>query len=318
LEERKVDNRLRKNEICIISLPSCGYVFSSSPSCFIAYGFKRSALEMEILRGLLQERRIEPYEAGSLFTPAQQVFCQKICSKIIQSQFCIVLLNNESVSGVQTTNANVYTEYGLMLGFNKFIIPFQHEEYELPFNVAGLDTIKYNNSSFKAKAAMAIDQVIATTTRTEPTPAVSPDIGAYLLLKGWIVSQVDTPGDKALFQLGAVCNFNFCIDFTGNRYMYFGNFPKMSPSVIAWRIYKLIQILDERIGGLDYKLESGVVTEQQRGVLLQFRKTVEISILVKDAADREALFDLVAGYSIKPDIFAVADVASAVSQSGMY
>jgi hypothetical protein len=107
-----LDNRLRKNEICIVSLPGCGYVFSSSPSCFIAYGFNRSALQMEILRGLLLERRIEAYEAAGVLAPAQQVFCQKICSKIIQSQFCIVLVNNESVSGVQTTNANVYMEYG--------------------------------------------------------------------------------------------------------------------------------------------------------------------------------------------------------------
>jgi predicted nucleotide-binding protein len=124
----------------------------SSPSCFIAYGFKRSALEMEILRALLLERRIETYEAAGELAPAQQVFCQKICSKIIQSQFCIVLVNNESVRGVQMTNANVYMEYGLMLGFNKCVIPFQHEDYELPFNVSGLDTIKYNNASFKAKA----------------------------------------------------------------------------------------------------------------------------------------------------------------------
>jgi hypothetical protein len=91
--EDLLDNRLRKNEICIISLPSCGYVFSSSPSCFIGYGFNRSTLEMEILRTLLSERRIEAYEAGGNLAPGQQVFCQKICSKIIQSQFCIVLVN---------------------------------------------------------------------------------------------------------------------------------------------------------------------------------------------------------------------------------
>jgi hypothetical protein len=132
-----LDNRVRKNEICVVGLPGCGYVFSSSPSCFIAYGFNRSALEMEILRALLKERRIETYEAGGELAPAQQVFCQKICSKIVQSQFCIVLLNNETVDGVQTTNANVYMEYGLMLGFNKCIVPFQHEDYHLPFNVSG-------------------------------------------------------------------------------------------------------------------------------------------------------------------------------------
>ena len=116
------------------------------------------------------------------------------------------------------------------------------------FNVSGLDTIKYNNTSFKAKAAAAIDQAIVTTTRTETAPAVSPDVGAYLLLKGWLVCVLESAGEKALYQLGAVCFFNLCVDFTGNRYMYFGNFPKVPPSVIAWRINKLIQIIDERMG----------------------------------------------------------------------
>ena len=91
---------------------------------------------MEIPRASLAQRRIEAYEAGGALAPAQQVFCQKICSKIIQSQFCIVLLNNENVGGIQTTNANVYMEYGLVLGFNRYIIPFKHEDYQLPFNVA--------------------------------------------------------------------------------------------------------------------------------------------------------------------------------------
>jgi hypothetical protein len=62
-----------KNEICVVGLPSCDYVFSSSPSCFIAYGFNRSALEMEILRAVLAQRRIEAYEAGGRLAPAQQV-----------------------------------------------------------------------------------------------------------------------------------------------------------------------------------------------------------------------------------------------------
>jgi hypothetical protein len=100
--------------------------------------------------------------------------------------------------------------------------------------------------------------------------------------------------------------------------MYFGNFPKVAPSVIAWRINKLIQIIDERIGGMEFRVQSGIVTEQQRNLLLQLRKTVEIWILVKDAEDREALLKFVAESSIRPDVFTLADVASEVGKSGMY
>ena len=136
-----MDKRIRRNEICIIGLPRCDFVFSSTRSCFIAYGFEESSLEMTILRRLLEERNIQPVEAGGTLAPGQNAFCSKICSKIIVAQFCAVLLNNEERVDIEIPNANVNMEYGLMLGFNKYVIPFQHSSQKLPFNVAGLDTM---------------------------------------------------------------------------------------------------------------------------------------------------------------------------------
>lgn len=107
-----VDTRIRKNERCVIGLPACDYVFSSTRSCFIAYGFATSALERDLLKGILQERGIEPVEAGGQIDPGKFVFCTKICSKIIVAQFCVVLLNRDTAGH----NANVNIEYGLMLG----------------------------------------------------------------------------------------------------------------------------------------------------------------------------------------------------------
>src|SRR5437879_4581546 len=115
-----MDKRIRRNEICVIGLPRCDFVFSSTRSCFIAYEFGTSDLEMTILRRLLQDRGIEPVEAGAAMAPGQNAFCVKICSKIIVSQFCIILLTH----GGGAPNANVNMEYGLMLGFNKYVIPF--------------------------------------------------------------------------------------------------------------------------------------------------------------------------------------------------
>ena len=51
-----MDKRIRRNEICVIGLPRCDFVFSSTRSCFIGYGFKESTLEMTILKKLLQTR----------------------------------------------------------------------------------------------------------------------------------------------------------------------------------------------------------------------------------------------------------------------
>src|SRR5713101_3924198 len=158
-----MDKRIRRNELCVIGLPRCDFVFSSTRTCFIGYGFAQSALEMAILRNLLGARGIEAVEAGGTLAPGQNAFCAKICSKIIVAQFCIILMNNDIKNGAEIPNANVNMEYGLMLGFNKYVIPFQRESQALPFNVAGLDTVKYSNQNFERKASEAIDAAITTT-----------------------------------------------------------------------------------------------------------------------------------------------------------
>jgi hypothetical protein len=71
---------------------------SSTRTCFIAYGFQSSPLEVSVLRRLLEDRGIQAEEAGGSIAPGHNVFCAKICSKIITAQFCIVLINNVEVS----------------------------------------------------------------------------------------------------------------------------------------------------------------------------------------------------------------------------
>jgi hypothetical protein len=69
-----VDTRIRKNERCVIGLPACDYVFSSTRSCFIAYGFTTSGLERDILKTILKERGIEAIEAGGFIEPGKFAF----------------------------------------------------------------------------------------------------------------------------------------------------------------------------------------------------------------------------------------------------
>jgi hypothetical protein len=33
-----MDKTIRRNQICVVGLPRCDFVFSSTPTCFIAYG----------------------------------------------------------------------------------------------------------------------------------------------------------------------------------------------------------------------------------------------------------------------------------------
>jgi len=216
-----MDISIRKNEHCIIGLPRCDFVFSSTRTCFIAYGFKTSPMEVTILRNLLKARGIQCEEAGGQLAPGQNAFCQKICSKIITSQFCIVLLNHDETEGQLIPNANVNMEYGLMLGFNKYLIPFQREKHSLPFNVAALDTVKYSDENFERKAASAIDLAIEKTTQdTASSPVPDQIINIFLLSKKLIFANVEDPGEKNIFLLGSPFGFLLLNDFSGMVYHF--------------------------------------------------------------------------------------------------
>ena len=144
------------NDTCIVGLPACGYGFQSARMAFIAApSDSDSQLEIDILKDVLRDRTYEAFVAVDNFEPAKLVFCEKICSKIIQSHFCIALLNpskhRENLT-ISIPNPNVYFEYGLMLAFKKRVIPLQLSGPSLPFNISGLDTILYDKSNFKNRA----------------------------------------------------------------------------------------------------------------------------------------------------------------------
>jgi hypothetical protein len=308
-----MDNRIRRNEICIVGLPRCDFVFSSTRTCFIAYGFENSPLEVSVLRRLLADRGILAEEAGGSLAPGQNAFCAKICSKIITAQFCIVLINNEEVNGREVPSANVNMEYGLMLGFNKYVIPFQRASQKLPFNVAGLDTIKYGDRDFERLAAQAIEQAVATTQQNAP-PLFSPDqvLEVFLLTKKALVTPLNTDGDRNLYQVGAPLGFNLLNDFSGLNYMYFGNFMALRPEVALWRLQILREILDGRRASLHTRVDVGLATPEQMRLLDDLLNRLQIWVVLSSEDDKvavqAAMENTPLGY--KTQVFSVADMQS--------
>jgi hypothetical protein len=315
-----MDKRIRRNELCVIGLPRCDFVFSSTRTCFIGYGFAESALEKTILRTLLSDRGIQPVEAGGIMAPGQNAFCAKICSRIVVSQFCIILLNNDVKNGAETPNANVNMEYGLMLGFNKYVIPFQRESQTLPFNVAGLDTVKYTNQSFERLAAQAIETAIVATTQ-ESTPTISPDqiLEAFLLAKRLLVVPILTDGDRNLFELGRPLGFNMLMTFDGLSYSYFGNFTTLRPETVLWRLRTLEEIIQERIASIPKRITMGMTFDAKELAALEtlFSK-MQIMLLVTSNEHKISIQDAI---TAKPgkwpvQIFSMDDIAGAVQGIG--
>jgi len=283
-----MDISIRKNEHCVIGLPRCDFVFSSTRTCFIAYGFITSSMEMTILKNLLKKKGIQCEEAGGQLAPGQNAFCQKICSKIITSQFCAVILNEDEKDGKLAPNANVNMEYGLMLGFNKYILPFQRKKHSLPFNVAGLDTVKYNDPDFEREASSAIDLAIEKTTQTVSSSRQPLDkvIDIFLLSKELIMASIDDPGTKNIYLLGSPFGFFLFHDFSGMVFCFFGNFTAFRSEIIVWRLNMLNKLLNARKNSMDGRVRLDIITPEQRKAADALFENCKIIILVTRDEDK--------------------------------
>ena len=123
----------------------CGKYLGASKSCFIACP---STSDVKIMTDLIEEKLrkigIECFIATKLRAYGQDIFCTKICGKIIESQFCVVILDDYIQNGknksVPIPNPNVYFEYGLMAALGKYVIPLQKEGQKLAFNIQNTDS----------------------------------------------------------------------------------------------------------------------------------------------------------------------------------
>lgn len=310
-----MDKTIRRNEKCVIGLPRCDFVFSSTRTCFIAYGFEDSPLEKDIVYDLLESSGIQPVEADAQLAPGQSAFCAKICSKIITSQFCIVLLNNDEKNGIEIPNANVNMEYGLMLGFNKYIIPFQKESQKLPFNVAGLDTVKYTDKNFKSRARDSIKQAIQETEQNE-TNTSAPDqfVDAFLLTKKLLVSSLNDQGEKDLFGWGNQLGFNLVNDFSGLKYSYLGVFTAFRVELIVLRVRFLEDILNGRKESMKSRYTLGIINDQQMIVGDHLFNTIKFIIIVNSDDDKESAKSALSFCSYPIEIYSMSDVVDSFNE----
>jgi hypothetical protein len=285
-----LDLTIKRNENCIVGTPRCDYVFNSQRACFIGYGFNQSSLEMEILRSILTEKGIEALDAGTEIKPGQNAFCLKICSKILTSQFCIILANNDIKKRKEIPNANVNMEYGLMLGFNKYVIPFQREEQQLPFNIAALDTIKYNNRNFKERAEKVIDMAIkATQSNSVDNALTNMTVDTFLASYDMFFSPIDNEGEKAFYQLGSHLGFNLLSHFDGLQYVFFGLFTNHRIEIIIWKVKILIKLLKVRSASIPERVKIGLANEVQGKAIEEIFNKIKVWLLVQTGEDRTAI-----------------------------
>ncbi len=153
------------NQRCYIRKEhECGKAFGASKSCFIACPTDEELQPtLELISEKLTKHGIEPIIAVRERAYGQDIFCTKICGKIVESRFCLVILDDTAVGGTNIPNPNVYYEYGLMTSLGKHIIPLQKSNMRLAFNIQSYDTIKYTPANLAGELERAIRDAIRIT-----------------------------------------------------------------------------------------------------------------------------------------------------------
>lgn len=188
---------LRANEQCYIRKEHrCGKIYGASKSCFIACPTDDD-LEpiLELISEKLSKVGVEPIIAVKERAYGQDIFCTKICGKIIEARFCIVILDDTVTDHASIPNPNVYYEYGLMTPLGKHIIPLQKADLKLAFNIQSHDTVKYNSRNIASELDRAIKDAIMITESREKgeTTSVPPD---KTILRRFEMSGFELKDDK--------------------------------------------------------------------------------------------------------------------------
>lgn len=154
------------NRMCFIRKQhECGKALGASKSCFIACPNTDDISPMlELLSEKLTKHGFDPVIAVRERAYGQDIFCTKICGKIIEARFCAVILDDVILENSNIPNPNVYYEYGLMTSLRKHIIPLQKDGQKLAFNIQSYDTIKYTPKNLAAELERAIRDAIRITT----------------------------------------------------------------------------------------------------------------------------------------------------------
>ena len=283
---------IKKNEKCFIGNPACGYFYESAKLCFLACpSDEKYNIKIELIKNIVESKQYECHIALRKCDPANFAFCTKICSKIIQSQFCIVLLDPSiDKKGNEYPNPNVHLEYGMMVSQHKHVIPLQEEKYSLAFNISPLDTIKYTDANFTIKVTKAIDNAIEKYSKDETIKQVilSPEIFTFYSLSHFQLSDINIPIYNYIFKFGSFLGFNLFNN--GNKFKYLGNFNYENPKKIVLHTKLLINNIISTYKNLTLD-DSGDAKKKKYNYLIN---SISIDIIIPPNYEKEVILNKIA------------------------
>lgn len=257
---------------CVVRDFPCGRIFSGSNTCFVACpSSDEVGFEIEIIKSVLKDEDIEPYIAVENFEPARDLFCTKVCTKIIEAKFCIVLLTGVANGGKTVVpNPNVYYEYGLMTSWRKCIVPLQMSDQNLAFNIQSLDTVKYTPSTFKKSLSSSVRIALSSLEDVEEDgkgKLVEDTLALYLELNGFSPHKKAWSVNKTNYMPFELFNFGRVVYSAADVDLAF-----FETKVIVRRLERFISDLDVKIAGVRKSHAKANTDAQKKGTLKELGK----------------------------------------------
>jgi hypothetical protein len=256
------------NKQCFIRKEhECGKIFGASKSCFIACPTNDN-LEptLALISEKLSRSGVESYIAVKERAYGQDIFCTKICGKIIESRFCLVILDDTIVEENNFPNPNIYYEYGLMTSLRKHIIPLQKDGQKLAFNIQSYDTIKYNNTNISSELDRAFRDAVRISDEKN-VPIETGEISEKTMLRRLELSglrEVEEEKDEELINIIKDTQFKGFWISKENSYVLLGKIDNEDElltyledlDILIYRIENLVNNVNNSIPPIKQKLET--------------------------------------------------------------
>lgn len=275
-----------RNRICFIRKDhKCGKIFNASKSCFIACPSEGFDMLLDLIEEKLTKRGIDAYVAVRNRALGQDIFCAKICGKIIESRFCIIILDDYVKNGTGIPNPNVYYEYGLMTSLKKHVIPLQKENLKLAFNIQSHDIIRYNDKNIAAELEKAIENAINITEKHKGKNASLPERKIFWKFeKAGLRIEDDREKDRfGIIELTDGTDFKPLISLDKGILVFLGKIDEEKEledyleeiELVVYRTDVLDENLKKRKGELEASIKELTRAEREGGRIMLSRSSLE-------------------------------------------
>jgi hypothetical protein len=279
------------NNSCILDLPYCGHFFESEPCVSIAVPDKEKfVFEINTLNDLLRERGLKSNVMPEANIKNKITFCEQVCSKIISSSFCLVFTEKNL-----PRSTDVHLLYGIMLAFDKIIIPLEKTVSDAE-GYTPLPVIIYYADNFYSIAGTVIEKACSKAQAKGLLGAFHKDeeLQQYFLKQGLRVLPVEDPVTRSFYRIAYPLDF---ILLQGEAFVFFGSFESLNHEESSSRLRLLVQGLSEMKNRFETLFKNTFSFESIELAYRIFSK-ISIEMVVSGNIDIEKLLSEIPGTAI--------------------